>query len=63
MEWGREQRQTLAVMGMGPLGRVSRLALATAGSVLNYGYLGSGPQVPGQWSAATLRERIEELDR
>ena len=62
MEWGKEQRHTLAVMGMGPLGRVSRLALAAAGSVLNYGYLGdAGPQVPGQWPAATLRERIEEL--
>ena len=62
MEWGREQRQTLAVMGMGPLGRVSRLALAAAGSALNYGYLGDGgPQVPGQWPAATLRERIGEV--
>ena len=64
MEWGRERRQALAVMGMGPLGRVSRLVLAAAGSVLNYGYLGgAGPQVPGQWPVATLRERLAELDR
>ena len=64
MEWGQERGMALAVMGMGPLGRVSRLALAAAGSVLNYGYLGdSGPQVPGQWPAATLRERIEECGR
>ena len=48
-------------MGMGPLGQVSRLALAAAGSVFNYGYLGRRPQVPGQWPAATLRERIDEL--
>ena len=61
MQWGRDRGQALAVMGMGPLGRVSRLALAAGGSALNYGYLGGdGPQVPGQWPAATLRERISE---
>jgi 3-dehydroquinate dehydratase I len=42
-----------AVMGMGTLGRASRLLLAKAGSVLNYGWL-ARPQVPGQWSAAEL---------
>ena len=57
----QERRLPLAVMGMGPLGRVSRLALAASGSVFNYGYLGKRPQVPGQWPAATLRERIDEL--
>ena len=51
----------LAVMGMGPLGKVSRLALAAAGSVLSYGYLGEASQVLGQWPAARLRERIDEL--
>ncbi len=56
-----ERRLPLAVMGMGPLGRVSRLALAASGSVFNYGYLGKRPQVPGQWPAADLRERIDEL--
>ncbi len=51
----------LAVMGMGSLGKASRPALAASGSVLNYGYLGGGAQVPGQWPAARLRERIDEL--
>ena len=64
MEWGQARGMALAVMGMGPLGRVSRLALAAAGSVLNYGYLvDGGPQVPGQWPATTLRERIEECGK
>ena len=51
----------LAVMGMGPLGKVSRLTLAAAGSVFCYGYLGDEAQVPGQWPAALLRERLDEL--
>ncbi len=46
-----------ALMGMGALGRVSRLALAGCGSCLNYGWLGS-PQVPGQWPARELRSLI-----
>lgn len=50
-----------AVMGMGRLGRASRPALAAAGSALNYGYLGAGAQVPGQWPVADLRARIDEL--
>ncbi|MDB6070405.1 MAG: 3-dehydroquinate dehydratase [Verrucomicrobiales bacterium] len=50
----------LATMGMGPLGRVSRLLLASLGSVLNYGFLDQ-PTVPGQWPAARLRELIREL--
>ena len=57
----RETRLPLAVMGMGPLGKVSRLTLAAAGSVLSYGYLGGEAQVLGQWPAARLRERIDEL--
>ena len=50
----------LSVMGMGPLGRVSRLLFAQLGSVLNYGYLDRAT-VPGQWPAARLRELIREL--
>lgn len=50
----------LATMGMGPLGRVSRLLLATMGSVLNYGYLDQ-PTIPGQWPASRLRALIREL--
>lgn len=56
-----ETRLPLALMGMGPLGKVSRLALAAAGSVLHYGFIGGHPQVPGQWPAALLRARIDEL--
>ncbi len=50
----------LATMGMGPLGRVSRLLLASLGSVLNYGYLDQ-PTIHGQWPARRLRELIREL--
>ena len=50
----------LSLMGMGALGRVSRLLLARLGSVLNYGYLDRAT-VPGQWPAARMRELIREL--
>ena len=50
----------LSVMGMKEFGQISRLALAAAGSVLNYGYLGEC-QVPGQWPAPVLGERLAEL--
>lgn len=49
----------LATMGMGPLGKVSRLVLAAAGSRLNYGYLDK-PQVEGQWPALELVQRLAE---
>ena len=52
----------LSVMGMGPFGKISRLALAKAGSVLNYGYLDK-PQVAGQWPAVLLKERLAELSQ
>lgn len=50
----------MSVMGMGPLGKASRLLYARAGSVLNYGYLDQ-PQVSGQWPAVLLRERLAEV--
>ena len=50
----------MSTMGMGQLGRVSRLLLATMGSVLNYGYL-DHPTIPGQWPAQRLRTLIREL--
>jgi len=50
----------LSVMGMGTLGRASRLALAGQGSVLNYGYFGNRVQVPGQWPAPLLKRRIAQ---
>ncbi len=45
-----EATGSVAAMGMGVLGRASRLVLAKAGSALNYGWLDK-PQVPGQWQA------------
>jgi len=53
-------RPPLAVMGMGDLGKISRLVLAKAGSVLNYGWL-AAPQVPGQWPAKDFRRFLLEL--
>lgn len=48
----------LAVMGMGPLGMASRVMLATAGSILNYGWL-HRPNVSGQWSAVELARLLK----
>jgi 3-dehydroquinate dehydratase I len=50
----------LSIMGMGVLGRISRLLFAQLGSILNYGWL-DRPTVPGQWPAARLRDLIREL--
>lgn len=47
-----------SVMGMGKFGRASRLLFATAGSVLNYGYLRAA-SVPGQWPANALRQLLD----
>ena len=52
----------LAVMGMGRFGRVSRLVLASAGSVLNYGYLDK-PNAPGQWEARELMGLLQRIAR
>ncbi len=50
-----------AVMGMGAFGQVSRLALARAGSVLNYGYL-DRPNAPGQWEARELKRLLVRME-
>ncbi len=50
----------VSVMGMGPFGKISRLLFARAGSALNYGYLDQ-PQVPGQWEATVLKQRLQEV--
>jgi 3-dehydroquinate dehydratase-1 len=50
----------VSAMGMGPLGKLSRLVLAKAGSILNYGYLRS-PNAPGQWPASELRRLLDEV--
>ena len=51
----------ISAMGMGSLGKLSRLVLARAGSCLNYGYLQT-PNAPGQWSAEELTELLAKLD-
>jgi 3-dehydroquinate dehydratase-1 len=53
-------RSRISTMGMGPLGKVSRLVMAAAGSCLNYGYL-QEPNAPGQWPAGQLMERLREI--
>lgn len=52
--------EKLATMGMGSLGKVSRLVLPLAGARLVYGYL-DRPQVEGQWPAHLLAARLSEL--
>ena len=54
----REATGPLAVMGMGPLGAVSRLLYVQHGSCLIYGYLGNTPTAPGQWSAALCKRAL-----
>lgn len=57
---GGEKRIPLSVMGMGGLGKVSRIALARCGSILNYGYLGES-NAPGQLPARRLKEMLKEV--
>ena len=57
----RQASGPLAVMGMGPLGPVSRLLYAQLGTALVYGYLGEAPTAPGQWSADRCSEVLEGL--
>ena len=56
----RRAAKPRAVMGMGAMGQISRLALAKAGSVLNYGYLDE-PNAPGQWEARELKKLLTRL--
>ena len=56
----RASGRLVSAMGMGGLGRLSRLVLAKAGSCLNYGYLQS-PNAPGQWSASELTKLLGEI--
>jgi 3-dehydroquinate dehydratase-1 len=53
----RRAEMKIAAMGMGRLGRSSRLELARRGSALNYAHLGR-PQTPGQLSIAELRRAL-----
>lgn len=58
--FGEFPETPLSVMGMGPLGKLSRLVFAKAGSVFNYGFL-TEANAPGQWPAAELKRLIAEL--
>jgi len=60
VEYHQTRGRLVSAMGMGPLGKLSRLVLAQAGSCLNYGYLRT-PNAPGQWSAEDLSNLIEAL--
>lgn len=55
-----EKRLPVAAMGMGNLGRASRLVLAKCGSLLNYGYVGES-NAPGQWAASELKKLLNAL--
>lgn len=55
-----KRRMPMSAMGMGGLGRVSRLTLAKLGSLLNYGYLGEA-NVTGQWPARQLKDLLNDL--
>jgi len=59
-EYHHARGRLVSAMGMGPLGKLSRLVLATAGSCLNYGYLRT-PNAPGQWPAEDLSKLIRAL--
>ena len=50
----------VAVVGMGMLGKLSRLVLARAGSYLSYGSLGEAV-APGQWPVSRLRALLAEI--
>lgn len=51
-------RMKIAAMGVGRLGRISRIEFAKRGSVLNYAHLGS-PRAEGQLSITQLRRVLQ----
>ncbi len=51
------------VLGMGPLGKPSRMVGGLFGSALTYGYLGDVPVAPGQLSAQALLLFLKQLNR
>lgn len=51
----------IAVMGMGPMGPVSRLLYSQLGSCLVYGYLGEKETAPGQWHVSLIKETLRHL--
>lgn len=63
LEFFQRQRPfaDVVAMGIGKLGRTSRLELARLGCLLNYAHLGT-PAAKGQLSVAQLRRFTERLD-
>ena len=55
-----ESSHPFSAMGMGRFGMATRLTAASAGSVLNYGYLHSA-SVAGQWPAMSLKQALTRL--
>jgi 3-dehydroquinate dehydratase-1 len=55
-----QSRIRVAAMGMGPLGKISRLLFARLGSELTYAACGE-VVVPGQWDFRTLRSVLSEI--
>ncbi len=55
----RHRNVPLSLLGMGPLGKSSRIELARAGSCLTYGFVDK-PTAPGQYSCAELRARLDD---
>ena len=53
-------KKPVCVMGMGDMGKETRLLFPTLGSCLTYGYLDK-PAAPGQLSAVKLVERLSKL--
>ena len=58
----KHQEAPIAVMGMGPLGKLSRILFAGLGSELAYVSLGQAV-APGQWPADKFRLLLSELER
>jgi 3-dehydroquinate dehydratase I len=55
-----QSQMRVAAMGMGPLGKISRLLFACLGSELIYAACGEA-LVPGQWDLRTLRSILPEI--
>jgi 3-dehydroquinate dehydratase-1 len=50
----------IITIGMGEIGRISRIIAPIFGSCLTYGYINK-PQAPGQMKVSTLKKEIERL--
>lgn len=57
----KKPKGPIAVMGMGPMGPVSRLLYSQLGSCLVYGYLGDQEAAPGQWHVSLIKETLRNL--